>query len=110
MTANLAELKGIALAAVKQAYSASDEDNEVTIFVSHHLEEISSDYWKDQLGTAKPDPAQVLDILELESSWEDGDSGELHVFDFTLPNEVTNYLLSVRLNATGRVDEISMES
>jgi hypothetical protein len=54
----------------------------------------------------------VLDILELQSHWSSGDEddGGIEIFDFTLPEGITNYVISVRFNEAGQVEEITMES
>jgi hypothetical protein len=62
------------------------------------------------LGCEKPDPVRVLDILELRSHWDsEGDDG-IETFGSTLPNSVTNPVISVRFDEAGEVEEISMES
>ena len=80
------------------------------LFVSHHLAELDAAYWKKYAGTPRPSPKKVLDLLVLSSHWgEEGDDG-LDVFDFTLPDEVTNYMISVRFGDNGDVESIEMES
>jgi hypothetical protein len=44
----------------------------------------------------------------LQSHW--GGDDELKTFDFTLPDDATNYLISVRFDEDGDVSGISMES
>ena len=138
MGARSAEIErrtALALAAIREALAHDDEDAGVALYVSHHLEELEGEYWAERLGTATPEPARVLDLLELRSHWgaegdadedeedddeyedeeedEDGDGDDedgIRVFDFTLPGEVTDYVLSVRFDSQGDVDGISMES
>src|SRR5207248_362401 len=74
-----------ARAAIKRAFGTADDEFGATLFVSHHLEELDSSYWKKHLSTEAPDPRRVLELLELRSHW-DGDD-EIDVFDFTLPEE-----------------------
>lgn len=100
--------KYIALSAIKRAFGTKEDESGATLFVSLHLSEIKKEYWQNLLGTADPSPAQVLDVLELQSCW--GDERGLSTFDFTLPHDVTNYVISVRFNKTGDVAEITMES
>jgi Protein of unknown function (DUF2004) len=76
--------------------------------VSHHLEELDSSYWKKHLSTETPDPQRILELLELRSHW--GGDDEIETFDFTLPEEVTNYVISVKFDESGDVSEITMES
>jgi hypothetical protein len=121
MTTNAKEVirrEKLALSAIRSALGTDEDELGATLFVSHHLEEIEANYWKTHLGTDKPEPARVLDILVLRSHWgdedgdEDGDEGDkgIDVFDFTLPGDVTDYVISVRFDEEGAVDEISMES
>ncbi|RYD65013.1 MAG: DUF2004 domain-containing protein, partial [Verrucomicrobiaceae bacterium] len=56
-----------------------------------------------------PSPAQVLDLLELRSEFDDDDD-DFSSFDFTLPGEVSDYVLCVTINDDGEVEDISMES
>ncbi len=113
MSAKATEIKKrteIALAAIKSVHGTPDDEFGVTLFVSHHLEELDEVYWNKHLQTASPDPVRVLDILKLKSHWGDEDDDGIDNFDFTLPDEVTNYVLCVRFDDDGEVEEISMES
>lgn len=74
---------------------------------------MEAEYWQQHLGVANPEPARVLDILVLRSHWGDEEENEeegMDVFDFTLPDDVTNYVISVRFDNGGVVQEIDMES
>jgi hypothetical protein len=97
-----------ARAAIKAAYGTEDDEYGATLFVSHHLEEIESAYWEKQFGTAKPEPREILESLVLRSEFEDDD--EFDTFDFTLPGEVTDYVICVTFDEDGEVSDISMES
>ena len=90
--------KEIALSAIKAAYGTSDDEFGATMFVSHHLEELDVSYWGKYLKTASPEPIRVLDILTLRSHWGDEDDDGIDTFDFTLPGEVTDYVISVRFD------------
>lgn len=97
-----------ALAAIKN--SANDAASSVDLFASHHLEELDPSYWKQHTGTPSPSREQILGLLELRSHWgEEGEDG-IDVFDFTLPGGVTDYVISVRFDEGGEVEDISMES
>ena len=76
--------------------------------VSHHLEEIEATYWEKQFGMAKPESDQILDSLVLKSEFEEDD--EIDTFDFTLPGEVTDYVICVTFDDEGEIVDISMES
>jgi hypothetical protein len=96
-----------AIAAIRNSFGAVDESS-VKLFVEHHLEEIESEYWRKHLGAEKPEPVTLLDILVLQSHW--GGADEIETFDFTLPEDATNYVISVRFDESGQVEDISMES
>ena len=101
---NISEKKEKALNAIKSAFGTEADEYGATLFVSHHIEEINPEYWKKHLGTTDPDPKSVLDILILN---EDSDE---EMLDFTLPVEVTDYVVSVTFGKNDEVDEITMES
>jgi hypothetical protein len=103
----IARRTALALAAIKQAVGKAEFS--VDLFVSHHIEELDATYWQQHCGAVHPCSEQVLAILELRSHWgQEGDG--LDVFDFTLPGEVTDYVISVRFDDDGAVEDISMES
>ena len=111
MPANLAEIKrreAAARAAIKEAFGTPHDEFGATMFVSHHLEELDSAYWKKHFSTARPDAHRILDALVLRSHW--GGDDEIDTFDFTLPEEVTQYVVSVAFDEDGSVSGITMES
>jgi Protein of unknown function (DUF2004) len=111
MPANPDEIKrreAAARTAIKKAFDTADEESGVALFISHHLLDIDSTYWKQHFSTETPDPQRILDSLVLQSHW--GGDDELETFDFTLPEDVTNYLISVSFDEDGDVSGISMES
>ncbi|HEY6094607.1 MAG TPA: DUF2004 domain-containing protein [Gallionellaceae bacterium] len=95
-----------ALAAIKQAYGKSGHEYDVTLFVTHHLEELDTKYWIRVAGKPHPSPRQVLGVLVLMNKWK---SDGQEIFDFSLPGDVTQYVLSVKFE-DGIIREISMES
>jgi hypothetical protein len=97
----------LAIDAIRQAFGADDDESGATLFVMHHLEELPASYWQQHLRTGTPEPAAVLELLELKSNWGDDD---LENFDFSLPGDATNYVVSVHFDGDGNVDGISMES
>ncbi len=99
-----------ALAAIKTAYDPQDEECSVTIFISHHLEELDESYWLKHLQADTPAAAQVLDLLVLQSHWGDDDEDGIDRFDFTLPGDVTDYVICVRFSGDGAIEDIDMES
>ena len=97
-----------AIAAIRSAFGTEDDESGATLFVEHHLEEIGSEYWQKHFGIPKPEPIKVLGILVLRSHW--GGDDDIETFDFTLPENVTDYVISVRFDESGQVEDISMES
>ena len=97
-----------ALAAIKAAYGTEEDEYGASLFVSHHLDEIESSYWEDRFQTSSPKPLQILEALVLRSDFEDDEDFE--TFDFTLPGDVTNYVICVSFDGKGKVEDISMES
>ena len=98
--------KMVALAAIGQV-QGTQEGEDVDLFATHHLQELPQDYWQEQLATATPPSAAVIGLLVCRSSWGRDD---LEYFDFTLPDDVTNYVVSVHFDAKGEIDGICMES
>src|SRR5688500_961069 len=97
-----------ARAAIKAAYGTEDDEYGATLFVSHHLAELYPSYWKENFQTAGPEPQQILDALVLRSDLEDDD--DIDSLDFSLPGDVTDYVLCVSFDEAGEVADISMES
>jgi hypothetical protein len=97
-----------ARAAIKKAFDPSDDESEVALFISHHLEELDSEYWKKHFSTATPPPLRILESLVLRDHW--GGDDEIETFDFTLPDDVTDYVISVSFDEAGDVAGITMES
>lgn len=105
--AEVTKRRAAAKAAIREA---ADDESSVGMFVSHHLDELDAAYWKKHCGSAKPTSSKVIDVLELRSHWGEDDQEGLDVFDFTLPGDVTNYVISVRFDEAGEVESIDMES
>ena len=100
----------VALAAIKRTMDKGEGEYIVALFVSHHLKELGAAYWKKHAGTPRPSPNQVLDLLELRSHWGEEDEACIDIFDFTLPGDVTNYVIAVRFDEDGDVEDIEMVS
>ena len=66
--------------------------------MSHHLDELDSDYWIKHLGNANPEPKEILNHLQFKYK----DNGE--VFDFSLPEDVTDYVVSVSFDKDGKME------
>ncbi len=108
MTAGESEKRQkLALDAIKQAFGTDSGEDSINLFVEHHLEELPQNYWQELLGASTPPPAAVIGLLQFHSSWGEND---IEYFDFTLPNDVTNYVVSVHFDGSGKIDGMSMES
>ena len=106
----VARREKISLDAIKRSLGTDAAEYGATLFASHHLDELDQSYWQRHLSTAKPEPAQVLGILCLQSHWGEDDDDGIDTFDFCLPGDVSTYLLSVRFDEDGEVEDITMES
>ena len=110
-TEQIQRLEQKARAAILSAYQSAADENEVRLYAEHHLEELEPEYWLKNLGTVTPQPLQVLKVLELSPhiDWV-LEEDENYRIDFTLPEEVTQYVLCVELDRDETVVGISMES
>ncbi|OEC88854.1 DUF2004 domain-containing protein [Acinetobacter sp. YK3] len=100
----------LARAAMRAALENQQAEDSVELFIQHHLEEIEPDYWKKYSGSALPTPLQVLDLLVLAAPWESDEIDSREMLDFTLPDEITQYVICVSFDAKGQVIDILMES
>ena len=100
--------QALALEAILKAYGTDDAEHSVNLFVSHHISELEADYWSKHLGTTTPEPEQILKLLITRPL--DQEVSGLDLLDFTLPGEVTDYLLCVEFDVSGKVASIEMES
>lgn len=99
------------LKAIMKAYDANktDEGNSIVLFASHHIDELDAESLISATGHAKPDQGTLLSKLILLDSWEDEDTGAINM-DYTLPNDVTTYMLCVKYDKAGELLGIEMES
>ncbi len=96
--------------AIKSFYGEPKGEYGPTLFVSHHLKEIEPAYWLRTIGVSRPTPEQLLDALVLVDFWASGGGQSVNTFDLSLPETVSNYLLSVRFGDDGEIQDVSMES
>lgn len=94
-----------ALEGIKRSSGTEQGEYSINLFISHHLNELQQSYWEKHLGVSKPTNEQVIDLLTLCCKWED-----VEIYDFTLPDDATNYVISVSLDDAGLIEDISMES
>jgi len=110
---NRSELVAVARDAIRGCGVNSKLYPSIGLFVRHHLEEIPAEYWREQFGQANPDSQSVLSLLVPiadDNDMEDEDETENSPIDFSLPGEVTNYVLAVYIDSVGNIDDIAMES
>ncbi|EPE5851656.1 DUF2004 domain-containing protein [Vibrio vulnificus] len=93
----------LALEAIKASRGTESGEYGIDLFVSHHLDELHAAVWLEILGKENPNFDDILSALVVAYVEDD-------VCDFTLPNDVTNYLISVSFDENGQVVDISMES
>ncbi len=93
----------LALEAIKASRGTESGEYGIDLFVSHHLDELPAAVWLEILGKENPSFDDILSALVVAYVEDD-------VCDFTLPNDVTNYLISVSFDENGQVVDISMES
>lgn len=98
----------VARAAIEQ--EMNDADSSVALFMSHHLSELDASYWTKHTKRSRPTSKEVVDLLVLKSHWGADEADGMDAFDFTLPDDATNYLISVRFDDDGAVESVDMES
>ena len=104
----------IARDALKAEFAEKPDDGSVGIYLSHHAEELGEKDLLRIFGTADPDDLGIdhlLDALQLKRiGLYPGSEGYCAVFDYTIDEEVTDYLLAVEFDGDGGVYGISMDS
>lgn len=93
-----------ALMAIKASSGTDIGEYSVDLFIQHHLEELIDSEWVKAIGSKKPTNNQILESLVLKSCWDKG-----LVYDFSLPHDITDYVVSVRFDESGSIEAISME-
>src|SRR6185503_4513101 len=111
--ADAARFDEIARDAFKAEFAEKPEGT-VGIYLSHHAEELGEKDLLRIFGTADPDDLGIdhlLDALQLKRiGLYPGSEGYCAVFDYTIDEEVTDYLLAVEFDGDGGVYGISMDS
>jgi hypothetical protein len=95
----------LAIEGIKKSSGTEQGEYGIDEFVSHHLEELSTSYWEKHTGSANPTSIQVISLLVLRSKWDDEET-----YDFSLPDEVTDYVVSVSFDEDNQIEDIVMES
>ena len=96
--------------AMCEALTNQQAEDSVELFIQHHLEEVDATYWQKHFGTNKPKTEQELNYLVLNKQGEGDELENYDVLDFTLPEDITDYVISISFNHQGQVVDISMES
>ena len=108
----LADFDATALAALRQSYDG-ESGPAVTIYVSHHLEEVSAEALTEIFGKPKKSLAvhDFLARLILKRVWLHlSKSDGYATLDYTTGADVTQYILAVRIDEEGEVLGVEMES
>ncbi len=95
----------LAIEGIKKSSGTEQGEYGIDEFVSHHLKELSTSYWEKHTGSANPTSIQVISLLVLRSKWDDEET-----YDFSLPDEVTDYVVSVSFDEDNQIEDIVMES
>lgn len=95
----------IARKAITKAYK-EEQEYWVTQFVTLHLKEVDTSYWEKHTGSLAPNAEAIFQILELITYWEKEDEIEeydLEMLSFVLPEDISNYRLSVQFDENGNL-------
>ena len=103
----------IARAAFKDDYVANSEGSTGT-YLSHHAEELGEDDRLKIFGVTDPDDLSIdhlLEALQLKRiGLYPGSEDYSAVFDYTIDEEATDYILAVEFDGDGELFGISMDS
>jgi hypothetical protein len=104
----------IARDAFKAEYAEKPDDGSVGIYLSHHAEELGEKELLKIFGITDPDELDInhlLEALQLKRiGLYPGAEDYRAVFDYTIDEEATDYLLAVEFDGEGEVCGISMDS
>jgi hypothetical protein len=93
---------------------ADEAADTVTTYIDHHLTELSEEELAgiiDSNSSIEPEK-QIINALQLVRVGFYPDEGEdqIAVFDYSLGQDITNYLIVIFINENGALDHITMES
>ncbi len=92
--------------AVFAALGTPEGEDSVDQFVQHHLDELEPAWWQAHLGTGVPDARSMLGLLEHTTLFDDGNGLQV---DYGLPDDVSDYRLTVHFNRDGAVTAIVLD-
>lgn len=109
---SLSSLDRLARAAIAADSGTEAGEHSVDLMVSHHLEELSKEQLAELFGVASPGPRIFLDRLVLDHNQYlvEAEGWVFRSLDYSLPGELTDYVLCVRFGEDGLVTGIEMES
>jgi hypothetical protein len=111
--ADAAQFDEIARDAFKAEFTEKPEGT-VSTYLTHHAEELSEKEMLRIFGTKDPDDlgiGHLLEALQLKRiGLYPGGENYVAVFDFTIGEEATDYLLALEFDEDGNVFGISMDS
>lgn len=90
------------------------EDNASGLYIAHHRDELPQGEWEQLFGAIEPNDVDAecflaqLQVVRV-GLYPDAEDRCL-LLDYTLPDGVTNYLLSVSFDHNGQLADIEMES
>ena len=90
----------------------AEDEHWVGEYIEHHLDQLEPDAWKAVLPEgAEPTVPSVRERLILRRIWGSYDEDGLSLtLDHGLPAELTDYVIAVRIDASGEIDDVAMES
>ena len=92
----------------------NDEGDTVRTYVTHHLENIPEDEMADLLQSdnkmSSPEIQLMKQIRLIGVGFYPDESDQFAVFDYSLGEELTNYLVVININDKGKMDGMTMES
>ena len=94
--------KQAALYAIKNSADTPYWDGGVKPFLSHHLEVVDPSYWQSEVGTTHPSYSDILELILFKAY-----HGNDLTLDFTLPGNITTYIIRVVFNAADEISGIS---
>ncbi len=110
---DLADHDGLARDAIHKEYDRGSEYS-VQLYVNHHLEQFNATELHQCLGTDDPQavsPGLFLSKLRLRRiGLHPDDADECAVFDYTISEALTDYVIVVRFDACGSAVTVEMES
>jgi hypothetical protein len=112
--ADAARFDEISRDAFRAEFTEKPEDGSVGIYLSHHAEELGEKDLLRIFSVDDPDELtldHLLDALQLmRIGLYPGADGYCAVFDYTLDEEATDYILAVEFDRDGEIYGISMDS